>query len=41
MTGNLTTLRSSLAANGWTASSPPVLDPDAERMAREDKWSNR
>jgi hypothetical protein len=30
-------LRDQLTADGWTATSPEVLDADAERMAREDR----
>jgi hypothetical protein len=33
----LTELRDLLIAGGWTATSPEVLDADAERMAREDR----
>lgn len=33
----LTELRNLLIADGWTATSPTVLDADAERMAREDR----
>ncbi len=41
LTPKLTSLRASCIAAGWTAESPAVLDPEAERMAREDKWSDR
>ena len=34
MSSTLTTLRSSLAAEGCTASSPDDLDPEAGQMAR-------
>ena len=35
----LATVRASLTAAGCTAESPARLDADAERMAREDRWS--
>lgn len=39
MTPQLTTLRASLLAAGWTATSPDSLDPEDERMAREERQS--
>ena len=32
-------LRASLAAAGVAATSPLTLDPKAEQMAREERWS--
>lgn len=37
MTDVLAALRAELLAAGWTAESPAALDPDAERLAREEK----
>jgi hypothetical protein len=34
----LAALRDSLLAAGWTATSPLVLDPEAEQIATEEKW---
>ena len=36
MPDNLTSLRAILLSDGWTATSP-VLDDEAERMARADR----
>lgn len=38
-TDPLDTLRAACAAAGITAESPAVLDADAERLAREERWS--
>ena len=35
----LVAFRASLIAQGWAAESPARLDADAERIAREDRWS--
>ena len=39
MTATLEALRASLTAQGCTAESPARLDADAERIAREDRWT--
>ena len=39
MTETLAALRASLLAAGWSAESPAVLDPEAERLAAEEKLS--
>jgi hypothetical protein len=33
----LAALRDSLIAAGWTATSPDVLDPEAEQLARQER----
>ena len=35
----LQALRAELAADGWTADSPAVLDAEGERLAREERMS--
>jgi hypothetical protein len=35
----LEALRAACAAAGITAESPPVLDAEGERLAREERWS--
>ena len=37
MTPKLVTLRSILITAGWIATSPSDLDPEAERLARDDR----
>jgi hypothetical protein len=37
MSDTLTALRASLTAMGVTAESPSTLDPEAERLAREER----
>ena len=38
-TGALAALRASCAAAGITAESPSGLDAEAERLAREERWT--
>lgn len=37
MPGTLTPLKARLRASGWSAESPDTLDPEGERMAREER----
>ena len=39
MSPELEALRAACAAAGITAESPAVLDADAERLAREERWT--
>lgn len=41
MTSKLTTLRASLLAADWSATSPVTLDDDAERIARTERQTER